>query len=73
MKYTEGKFKDWGYALLEREYGDKVFTWAQYDRIAAADGKAAADKAQADALAAGKILIKDAIADAFLQQILLPG
>ncbi len=71
MKYTEGKFKDWGYALLEREYGDKVFTWAQYDRIAAADGKAVADKAQADALAAGKILIKDAIADAFLQQILL--
>lgn len=71
MKYTEGKFKDWGYALLEREYGDKVFTWAQYDRIAAADGKAAADKAQADALATGKILIKDAIADAFLQQILL--
>lgn len=71
MKFTEGKFKDWGYALLEREYGDKVFTWAQYDRIAAADGKAAADKAQADALAAGKILIKDAIADAFLQQILL--
>lgn len=71
MKYTEGKFKDWGYALLEREFGDKVFTWAQYDRIAAADGKAAADKAQSDALAAGKILIKDAIADAFLQQILL--
>ena len=71
MKYTEGKFKDWGYALLEREYGDKVYTWAQYYRIAAADGKAAADKAQADALAAGKILIKDAIADAFLQQILL--
>jgi isocitrate dehydrogenase len=71
MKYTEGKFKDWGYALLEREFGDKVFTWAQYDRIAATDGKAVADKAQADALAAGKILIKDAIADAFLQQILL--
>jgi isocitrate dehydrogenase len=71
MKYTEGKFKDWGYALLEREFGDKVFTWAQYDRIAAADGKAVADKTQADALAAGKILIKDAIADAFLQQILL--
>lgn len=71
MKYTEGKFKDWGYALLEREFGDKVFTWAQYDRIAAVDGKAVADKAQADALAAGKILIKDAIADAFLQQILL--
>ncbi|MBK9490196.1 MAG: NADP-dependent isocitrate dehydrogenase [Haliscomenobacter sp.] len=71
MKFTEGKFKDWGYALLEREYGDKVFTWAQYDRIAAAEGKAVADKTQADALASGKILVKDAIADAFLQQILL--
>jgi len=71
MKYTEGKFKDWGYALLEREYGDKVFTWTEYDRIAAEQSKEAADKAQADALAAGKILIKDAIADAFLQQILL--
>jgi len=70
MKYTEGKFKDWGYELLEREYGDKVFTWPQYDRIAAAEGKDAAEKAQADALASGKILIKDAIADAFLQQIL---
>jgi isocitrate dehydrogenase len=71
MKFTEGKFKDWGYELAEREYGDKVFTWAQYDRIAAKDGKAAADKAQADAIAAGKLLVKDAIADAFLQQILL--
>jgi isocitrate dehydrogenase len=71
MKYTEGKFKDWGYALLEREYGDKVFTWTQYDRIAAEQSKEAADKAQADALASGKILVKDAIADAFLQQILL--
>lgn len=71
MKYTEGKFKDWGYALLEREYGDKVFTWTQYDRIAAEQSKEVADKAQADALASGKILVKDAIADAFLQQILL--
>jgi len=71
MKYTEGKFKDWGYALLEREYGDKVFTWTEYDRIAAEQSKEVADKAQADALASGKILVKDAIADAFLQQILL--
>ena len=70
MKFTEGKFKEWGYELAEREYGDKVFTWAQYDRIAAQDGKDAANKAQSDAEAAGKIIIKDAIADAFLQQIL---
>ncbi|HRI60550.1 MAG TPA: isocitrate/isopropylmalate family dehydrogenase, partial [Saprospiraceae bacterium] len=71
MKFTEGKFKDWGYELAEREYGDRVFTWAQYDRIKEAKGEDAANKAQADALAAGKMLVKDSIADAFLQQILL--
>jgi len=70
MKFTEGKFKEWGYALAEREYGDKVFTWAQYDRIAAAEGTDAANKAQDAAVAKGAIIIKDAIADAFLQQIL---
>ena len=70
MKFTEGAFKQWGYDLAEREYGDKTFTWQQYDRIAEADGKAAADKAQSDALASGMILVKDSIADAFLQQIL---
>jgi isocitrate dehydrogenase len=70
MKFTEGKFKEWGYALAEREFGDKVFTWAQYDRIAAKEGLAAADKAQKEALAKGAILVKDVIADAFLQQIL---
>jgi isocitrate dehydrogenase len=71
MKFTEGKFKDWGYAVLEKEYGDKVFTWAQYDKIKEEKGQAAADAAQKTAIAAGKILVKDSIADAFLQQILL--
>jgi len=71
MKYTEGGFKKWGYALAEREFGDKVFTWAQYDRIVAKEGTAAADAAQSAAIAAGKILVKDSIADAFLQQIQL--
>lgn len=71
MKFTEGAFKNWGYELAEREFGDFVFTWAQYDRIAEADGKDAAEKAQQDALVAGKIIVKDVIADAFLQQILL--
>ena len=70
MKFTEGKFKQWGYELAEREYGDKVFTWAQYDRIAAENGRAAANEAQQKALDNGAILIKDVIADAFLQQIL---
>ena len=71
MKFTEGKFKDWAYELAEKEYGDKVFTWAEYDRIKADKGEEIANKAQATALAAGKLLVKDAIADAFLQQILL--
>lgn len=70
MKFTEGGFKNWGYALAEREYGDKVFTWDQYDRIKAEQGVEAANKAQADAEAAGKIIVKDSIADIFLQQIL---
>jgi isocitrate dehydrogenase len=71
MKFTEGKFKDWGYELAEREFGDRVFTWAEYDRIKEAKGEQAANDAQTAALAAGKMLVKDAIADAFLQQILL--
>ncbi len=71
MKFTEGKFKEWGYALAEREFGDKVFTWAQYDRIKDEKGEAAANAAQSEAVKAGKIIVKDVIADAFLQQILL--
>ncbi|UBH07930.1 NADP-dependent isocitrate dehydrogenase [Macrococcus armenti] len=70
MKFTEGAFKQWGYDLAEREFGDKVFTWAEYDKIKEAEGTEAADKAQDEALTAGKILIKDSIADIFLQQIL---
>jgi isocitrate dehydrogenase len=70
MKFTEGAFKNWGYELAEKEFADKVFTWAQYDRIKAEQGSDAANKAQSDAEAAGKIIVKDAIADIFLQQIL---
>lgn len=70
MKFTEGGFKNWGYALAEREFGDKTFTWVQYDRIKDQQGAEAANNAQNEALAAGKLLIKDAICDAFLQQIL---
>jgi isocitrate dehydrogenase len=70
MKYTEGQFKQWGYELAEQEFGDMVFTWNQYDRIAEKEGKQKANEAQDAAMKAGKILIKDVIADAFLQQIL---
>ena len=70
MKFTEGQFKQWGYELAEREFADKVFTWKQYDEIAENSGIDAAVKAQDDAVKSGKIIIKDVIADAFLQQIL---
>lgn len=70
MKYTEGSFKAWGYEVAEEEYADKVFTWAEYDRIVEKDGKDAANKAQDAAEAEGKLIVKDAIADIFLQQIL---
>ncbi|MBH0230128.1 NADP-dependent isocitrate dehydrogenase [Halobacillus yeomjeoni] len=70
MKFTEGAFKSWGYEVAEEEYGDKVFTWAEYDRIVEKEGKEAANKAQDAAEAEGKIIVKDAIADIFLQQIL---
>ncbi|SCW54758.1 isocitrate dehydrogenase (NADP) [Paenibacillus tianmuensis] len=70
MKFTEGAFKNWGYELAEQEFGDKTFTWAQYDKIKEEQGVDAANKAQKDAEAAGKIIVKDAIADIALQQVL---
>jgi len=71
MKFTEGAFKNWGYELAEREFGDHVFTWAQHDRIAEDQGVEAARVIQQEAIDAGKVIIKDVIADAFLQQIIL--
>jgi isocitrate dehydrogenase len=70
MKFTEGAFKNWGYELAEKEFGDQVFTWAQYDQIKEEQGTEAANKAQSVAEAAGKLIVKDSIADIFLQQIL---
>ena len=70
MKFTEGGFKNWGYNIAEKEFGDKVFTWSQYDKIVESDGVEAANKVQGEAISQGKIIIKDVIADAFLQQIL---
>jgi isocitrate dehydrogenase len=70
MKFTEGAFKNWGYEVAEQEFAEQTFTWGQYDRIKEAEGTEAANKAQAEAEAAGKILVKDAIADIALQQVL---
>jgi isocitrate dehydrogenase len=70
MKYTEGAFMKWGYALAEREFSDKVFTWNQHKKISEEKGETAANDALVKAEASGKVIIKDVIADAFLQQIL---
>ena len=70
MKYTEGAFRDWGYAAAERIYGDKVYTWAKWERTKAEKGEAAANEEQKASLAGGAVLIKDAIADITLQQVL---
>ena len=70
MKYTEGAFKNWGYTLAEREFAGKVFTWNQWDVIKSNHGESAANHAMEKAEKSGKLIIKDAIADNFLQQIL---
>ncbi len=71
MKYTEGAFKNWGYKVAENEFGDAVFCWPTYLEIKKKDGKAAADEALAIAKKQGKVIVKDVITDAFLQESLL--
>ena len=70
MKYTEGAFRNWGYELAEREFGDHVYTWDQWERTKAEKGEDAANKEQSEAIVSGAILVKDAIADITLQQVL---
>ncbi|MCB9897930.1 MAG: NADP-dependent isocitrate dehydrogenase [Planctomycetes bacterium] len=70
MKYTEGAFRNWGYALAEREFCDRVYTWRQWEKTRADKGEDAANAEQSSALASGRVLVKDAIADITLQQVL---
>ncbi len=70
MKFTEGAFRNWGYELAEREFAAETYTWDQWERTKKASGGAAADAEQKAALASGKVLVKDAIADITLQQVL---
>jgi isocitrate dehydrogenase len=70
LKYTEGSFRAWAYELAEREFAAQCYTWLQWERTKAASGEAAANAEQAAALKGGKLLVKDAIADITLQQIL---
>jgi len=70
MKYTEGAFRNWGYETAESEFADQVYTWNQWEKTVADKGSKAANDEQAAALAAGKLLVKDSIADITLQQVL---
>lgn len=71
MKFTEGGFKLWGYALAEKEYGDKVFTWQQWEKIKKEKGESEANIILEQAKLDGRLIVKDVIADAFLQNTLL--
>jgi len=70
MKFTEGAFRNWSYALAEREFGAQVYTWEQWERTKADKGEKVANAEQDAARKAGKVIIKDAIADITLQQVL---
>ena len=70
MKFTEGAFRTWAYELAEREYGEQTYTWTQWERTKADKGADAANAEQEEALGSGRILVKDAIADIALQQVL---
>ncbi len=68
MKYTEGAFRNWGYDLAEREFGNQVYTWAEWERTRYEEGEESANAEQDAALKAGKLLVKDVIADIVFQQ-----
>jgi isocitrate dehydrogenase len=70
MKYTEGAFRDWGYKVAKERFGNKVFTWAEWEAEKTAYGEQRANDLQKLRLAEGALLIKDAIADITLQQVL---
>lgn len=71
MKFTEGGFKNWGYELAEREFRAQTYTWGQWEKTRKEHGDEAANQEMKKAQAEGKIIVKDVIADNFLQQILL--
>lgn len=71
MKFTEGSFKNWGYELAQREFANDVYTWNQWEATKKESGEAVANEEMRLASIGGKVIIKDAIADNFLQQALL--
>jgi isocitrate dehydrogenase len=71
MKFTEGAFKNWGYELAEREFAGNVYTWNQWEATKKESGEAVANEEMRISSVGGKVIIKDAIADNFLQQAML--
>src|SRR5665213_283063 len=71
MKFTEGAFKNWGYELAKREFPNDVYAWPQWEATKKERGEAVANEDMRIAVIGGKVIIKDAIADNFLQQALL--
>lgn len=70
MKFTEGSFRDWGYELADTLFGNQTYSWARWERTKKDKGEKAANDQMKAELAGGKILVKDAIADITLQQVL---
>ncbi len=70
QKFTEGAFRNWSYALAERDFPGQTYGWEQWERTKAEQGEKAANAEMDAAKKAGKIIIKDAIADITLQQVL---
>jgi len=71
MKFTEGAFKTWGYDLAENEFPGETFTWRKYEEIKNEKGQIDAEQALEEAKKSGKVIVKDVITDAFLQESLL--
>jgi isocitrate dehydrogenase len=70
MKFTSGGFRNWGYAVADREFSDQTYSWMRWEKAKAERGEAEANAEMKAAVSAGKILVKDAIADITLQQVL---
>ena len=70
MKFTEGAFRDWGYEIADKKFADQTYSWAIWEKTKAAQGEAAANDEMKAAQKAGRVIIKDAIADITLQQVL---
>ncbi|MBS1514940.1 MAG: NADP-dependent isocitrate dehydrogenase [Bacteroidetes bacterium] len=70
MKFTDGSFRDWGYDIAEKMFGDKIYSYRNYEKLMAEKGKDAAEKDKTNAIKEGKILLWDSIMDNTLQQVL---